>query len=588
MKGSFCMIKKQIMLFIVFLLIVPIVPISGNMNIINIDSHETIDIQIENTKDKLCIVDTIIGDIHVTYWQHIVNGIEVKNDSILLHKSNDSGKIITYERSWTDIDVFSSDYSELEFNPSNIFWKKLVVFPDEKDCSSFYHFQDHVNYPLVCWEVRQRDGSTSMYNTDGKAIGYGIPTPLEQGFSISNDCDNGFGDCWKSWRQNADKWFQKWCNSTINIGLPTIEEISSNIENHNTTFFFELGHSYYQPTRFYVSNGLFYNASHLQNDMIRRQPMKFAFIGSCEGLRRINSGTLSYEFRKGELNSTVTVGYVGMANCSGWVVSLDWQDYMFQQMDNGLTMKESFDNACAQYPTIANCVRFVGDEDLIVGNNPPSPPKKPLGNSFDRPNEPVYLTTSSFDPEADSMYYWFDWDDGTNSGWLGPYYYNDTVNVSHIWNKNGNYSVKVKAKDEHNVESEYSDSLPVIITNPPYKPETPKGRLLGKTKMNYSFTTRTIEPDEDTVFYQWNWGDGNVSQWHGPYSSGEKANITYTWSEKGLYDIKVKARDKYGSESDWSDPLYVTMTKSKQQSFSLIEWITNWLSEQYPLFNLFF
>jgi hypothetical protein len=36
-----------------------------------------------------------------------------------------------------------------------------------------------------------------------------------------------------------------------------------------------------------------------------------------------------------------------------------------------------------------------------------------------------------------------------------------------------------------------------------------------------------------------------------------------SWTSKGTYEIKVKAQDEYGEESEWSDPLTVSMPRNK-------------------------
>jgi hypothetical protein len=83
-------------------------------------------------------------------------------------------------------------------------------------------------------------------------------------------------------------------------------------------------------------------------------------------------GTLSYEFRKGQIKNTVTIGYYDMGNCSGWPWDVAyWQDYMFRLMDRGYKMKKAFDLACAEYPKVEGYVKFVGDENLRVINDPP-------------------------------------------------------------------------------------------------------------------------------------------------------------------------------------------------------------------------
>jgi len=57
----------------------------------------------------------------------------------------------------------------------------------------------------------------------------------------------------------------------------------------------------------------------------------------------------------------------------------------------------------------------------------------------------------------------FDWGDGTNSRWLGPYNSDETVQASHKWIGLGSYNIKVKAKDIHQIQSEWSEPVSVLI-----------------------------------------------------------------------------------------------------------------------------
>ena len=56
----------------------------------------------------------------------------------------------------------------------------------------------------------------------------------------------------------------------------------------------------------------------------------------------------------------------------------------------------------------------------------------------------------------------------------------------------------------------------------------------------------------------WDWGDGSTSAWLGPYNSGSQINTTHTWTVKSS-SVKIKAKDPFGLESPWSDPLPITM-----------------------------
>jgi hypothetical protein len=47
----------------------------------------------------------------------------------------------------------------------------------------------------------------------------------------------------------------------------------------------------------------------------------------------------------------------------------------------------------------------------------------------------------------------FDWGDGNNTGWVGPFDSGYIDTESHIWIVKGSYTIKVKAKGTSNVES---------------------------------------------------------------------------------------------------------------------------------------
>ena len=69
-----------------------------------------------------------------------------------------------------------------------------------------------------------------------------------------------------------------------------------------------------------------------------------------------------------------------------------------------------------------------------------------------------------------------------------------------------------------------------------------------------------------------------VDEWTSLYNSGETVETSHSWSEEGTYEIRVKAQDEYGAESDWSDPLPVSMPKTYENLFQqffegLFDWI---------------
>ncbi len=98
---------------------------------------------------------------------------------------------------------------------------------------------------------------------------------------------------------------------------------------------------------------------------------------------------------------------------------------------------------------------------------------------------------------------------------------------------------------------------------PPDNPDLPLGPTSGGTNIDYLYTTTTIDPEGQQVFYLWSWGDG-MGDWLGPFDSGATADATHRWNASGDYMVKVKAKDGSGIESGWSDPITVHITDSPQ------------------------
>ncbi len=99
----------------------------------------------------------------------------------------------------------------------------------------------------------------------------------------------------------------------------------------------------------------------------------------------------------------------------------------------------------------------------LFGNNPPLKPDFPIGQIICKIGISYNYSISSIDPENDKIFYFIDWKDGTNSGWIGPYESNKEIILSHAWNASGKYEIRVKAKDILDAESDWSDPLSVFM-----------------------------------------------------------------------------------------------------------------------------
>ncbi len=190
-----------------------------------------------------------------------------------------------------------------------------------------------------------------------------------------------------------------------------------------------------------------------------------------------------------------------------------------------------------------------------------NPPAKPTltGPTTGVINEMYIFSAVTTEPDGENVYYYFEWGDGTNSGWIGPFSSGQQGSAQKSWGSEGTYTVRAKAKDINQVSSQWSDPLTVtiLIDRPPNTPSI-TGPAQGKPGVAYLYTFTTTDPDGDVVYYYIDWGDGQVSEWVGPHQSGATATVTHQWTEKGTYTIQAKAKDVFDVESGWAS-LEVTM-----------------------------
>jgi hypothetical protein len=75
-------------------------------------------------------------------------------------------------------------------------------------------------------------------------------------------------------------------------------------------------------------------------------------------------------------------------------------------------------------------------------------------------------------------------------------------------------------------------------------------QLLSPVMWTENFSTfyisTTNAPNISEVYYLIDWGDGDVTDWIGPYDSNETVSISYEWDYDGIYQIIVKAKNQAG------------------------------------------
>jgi hypothetical protein len=179
---------------------------------------------------------------------------------------------------------------------------------------------------------------------------------------------------------------------------------------------------------------------------------------------------------------------------------------------------------------------------------------------------PVSFTGSAENGTAPYAFHW-DFGDGATA---------DEQNPTHAYGATGNYSVVLTVTDGDGTTA--SDGTYALIADSNTPPLTPTltGPVRGAIGKPVVYTVSTTDPEDGSLWYYCEWGDGTSSGWVGPFPSGVDQDLNHTWTEKGTYTIRCKAKDSSGAESAWAE-LPVRMP------FSIVPlawW--HWLAVRFP------
>jgi PKD domain-containing protein len=139
-------------------------------------------------------------------------------------------------------------------------------------------------------------------------------------------------------------------------------------------------------------------------------------------------------------------------------------------------------------------------------NSAPSTPSINGPNSGKAGENHEYKFQST-DPEGDNVFYCIDWGDGTGEVCIGPFASGIQATASHTWSSQGDYTIRAKAKDIHDAESDWAT---LEVTMPKNKQYMPLGIILA-FGFDVDVKIVQLEPGEDYVdlevlskpFYIW-------------------------------------------------------------------------------------
>ena len=249
-----------------------------------------------------------------------------------------------------------------------------------------------------------------------------------------------------------------------------------------------------------------------------------------------------------------------------WDDDLDWIGGM---TDMGLYYLYEKYSGGGQTQYYFEAYNILGDPSIrIWKNNPsgaPNIPARPDGPDNGSVGYEYTFSSNTTDPDGDQIYYMFDWGDDEFSEWIGPFTSGETCEATHIWKDEGYFEVKVKARDENYSQSDWSQpsTIHLIYNFPPDSPAI-SGPYWMLPKISYNFKISTTEPEDEEIFFLIEWGDDEIEEWIGPYSSEEVVTLYHKYIEKGIYHINVTAKDVNGFLSETVEKqVKVSLTRNR-------------------------
>lgn len=194
---------------------------------------------------------------------------------------------------------------------------------------------------------------------------------------------------------------------------------------------------------------------------------------------------------------------------------------------------------------------------------PPGPltPAMPTGADTVFVDTLFAFSASTINPLGIPYFLTFDWGDG--SSFTTTAKTDDTGLVvftqSHIYFPSDlglNY-IRVKAEDDSGHVTEWSPAKTVnVINRAPLTPDVPEGDTLQVAGNLLEFRASTVDPEGDNIKIVFAWGDGTKTETQYDH---HKTIFTrsHRYSDTGVYEVRARARDVLGNESDFSEPLIV-------------------------------
>lgn len=148
--------------------------------------------------------------------------------------------------------------------------------------------------------------------------------------------------------------------------------------------------------------------------------------------------------------------------------------------------------------------------------------------------------------------------------------------------------------EEYEVGDDWGDWVVTTkssLNSPPTIPEI-SGPNNANINTPYQYSFHSFDPELDDISYYIIWGDGNITDWTEPQSSGSSSYTEkHEWAEEGTFKITAQAKDTHNAKSGWSDEFEVKVKKGRsrpstnQLFLQILEKLLEQLQSSFPIVN---
>lgn len=181
-------------------------------------------------------------------------------------------------------------------------------------------------------------------------------------------------------------------------------------------------------------------------------------------------------------------------------------------------------------------------------NTAPQQPTQPTGETISSCYTNLSFSTVATDPDNDDLFYVWSWDDESEPDSIGPYYSGESCSVMHQYHQPGTYQIRVKARDTHYRESDWSAPLNITIHN---RPQVLCGGPYSGFVNDPIHFNATVNGGIPPFSYTWEFGDG---------STETGSNPLHTYRQPGDYTVTVTVNDSKGFQASNTTVCHIATT----------------------------